>query len=189
MTAWVRARHLGRLLIAWRAALYAVLVLSTMPAWFVRQPDGAAAASDPVDLVLWDPVVRGDAMLADWRRQHEAQLATAGRYLRKARVATQEDELLGFDVPVRLLDVLAALDLRTMALPAGSRVRIVEWNAPAPGGDELAASLEGSGSVVERLRLPAGERPDWAEPQRFEAQVFPRRSVAQGVSLSGGVQA
>jgi len=149
----------------------------------------AAAASDPVDLVLWDPVVRGDAMLADWRRQHEAQLATAGRYLRKARVATQADELLGFDVPGRLLDVLAALDLRTIALPAGSRVRIVEWDAPAPGVGELVASLEESGSVVERLRLPASERPDWADPQRFEAQVFPRRSVAQVVSLIGGVQA
>ena len=153
----------------------------------------AAAAADtaPADLVLWDPVLSGARMIEGWRRQHEAQLRTAGRYLREGRAVARADELLGFDVAPALLDVIGGLDFRALALPAGSRVRIVQWSEDASDADvdAFAASLQDSGAVVERVVLGTDDRPAWDDAQRFEAQVFPRRSVMDVISLIGGSQA
>jgi len=149
----------------------------------------AAAQAHPVDLVLWDPVLRGDRMLDQWRQQHGVQLTAAGRYLREGRAVARADELLGFDVSPALLDTLGGLDFRTLALPAGSRVQVLEWAGDAPDVDALVESLQGSGVAVERVALAADDQPTWDDPARFEAQVFPRRSVGELVSLMEGKQA
>ncbi|WP_457021361.1 amino acid adenylation domain-containing protein [Luteimonas sp. A611] len=149
----------------------------------------AAAQARPVDLVLWDPVLRGGAMLDEWKRQHRVQLTAAGRYLREGRAVARADELHGFDVSPALLDAIAGLDFRTLALPAGSRVKVLEWAGDAPDTDALVEALQGAGVTVERVALTADDRPTWDDPARFEAQVFPRRSVGEVASLIEGKQA
>src|SRR5690606_24633395 len=67
----------------------------------------AAAGSTPVDLVLWDPVLRGAPMVERWRCLHAEQLTGVGRYILRKPVAAADDELLGFDVDPSLLDGLA----------------------------------------------------------------------------------
>src|SRR5690606_11815242 len=149
----------------------------------------ATAQARPVDLVLWDPVLRGDRMLDEWKRQHRVQLTAAGRYLREGRAVARADELLGFDVPPALLDAIGGLDFRSLALPAGSRVQVIEWAGEAPDTDAMVETLQGAGVTVERVALAADDRPTWDDPARFEAQVFPRRSVREVASLIEGKQA
>jgi hypothetical protein len=144
----------------------------------------AVASQDaPVDLVLWDPVFSGALMLAEWRAQHRVQLTAAGRYLREGRALAREDELHGFDVAPALLAELDALDYGRVALPRGSRVRVLSWGEDASVAEEFVAAQREAGIDVDHVVLQANDRPDWRDASRFEAQVFPRRAVAEVASL------
>ncbi|MDH5833931.1 non-ribosomal peptide synthetase [Luteimonas kalidii] len=142
-----------------------------------------AEQGGPVDLVLWDPVLSGAAMLGEWRAQHRVQLTAAGRYLREGRALAREDELHGFDVAPALLADLEALDFTATALPRGSRVRVLTWAEDAGAVEGFVQAQRGAGIDVAHIVLQADDRPDWRDASRFEAQVFPRRTVAEVASL------
>lgn len=131
----------------------------------------------PADLLLWDPVLDGKGLLARWRRQHRQQLHWAGRYL-SSEVSSDADELVGFSLGVSLTGPLALFDARVAPLPAGSRLLLAVWKTT----DELeafAALQRQAGVQVEILILDAHDAPPWEDPEQFEAQAFPRRSVNQ----------
>ncbi|MCH6483724.1 amino acid adenylation domain-containing protein [Pseudoxanthomonas sp. LH2527] len=142
----------------------------------------ASAGAAPVDLVLWDPVVRGGPLVDRWRRQHQEQLKDVGRYITRRRRATAEDELLGFDVAPAFLKGLSELDFRTRPLPAGSRVHVVVWNVDADVQAFIDAQQH-AGVAVQITHLATDDRPPWDDPMQFENQALPRRSVIQLATL------
>ena len=68
-------------------------------------------------------------------------------------------------------------------------MQVLEWSGDAPDIDALVEGLQDAGVAVERIALAADDRPTWDDPARFEAQVFPRRSVGEVASLIEGKQA
>jgi len=138
----------------------------------------ATAGSVPVDLVLWDPVMRGAPMVERWRRQHREQLVDAGRYIVRKPVPTADDEVLGFDVAPALLDDLSQLDFRKRPLPAGSRVLVAAWHVDQDLQDFIDTQASG-GVAVQTVLLTASDQPPWDDPAQFENQAMPRRSVTQ----------
>lgn len=132
---------------------------------------------DPVDVVLWDPQLDGDRLVASWREQHRQQVHESGRYVGVVH-ESDDGELLGFGVSDALLDALAALDAAQLRLPRGSRVRMAVWEMDEEL-DRFAREQRAGGVAVEAVLLDEGERPEWSVPSRFGGQVFPRRAVAQ----------
>src|SRR5690606_19542891 len=89
-----------------------------------------------------------------------------------------EDDLLGFRVCPGLLESLEAFDACRLRLPAGSRVLMVMWKSNS-GQDRLIEHLRGAGTTVNSLLLDVDDGPDVVDPERFEHQSFPRRSITQ----------
>jgi amino acid adenylation domain-containing protein len=147
----------------------------------------AFASAAPVNLVLWDPVVRGGPLVERWRRQHQEQRKDVGRYIRRTPV-TADDELLGFDVAPGFLKALSELDFRGRPLPAGSRIHVVAWEVDADVQAFIDAQ-ESAGVVVQFTRLTTDDRPPWDDPMQFENQALPRRSVVQLAKLLMEAQA
>ncbi len=133
--------------------------------------------SQPVDVVLWDPQLAGTAVVESWRRQHLAQLYESGRYPH-ARHDPDANDLLGFRVDAALLAALASLDATAIALPRGSRVRLMLWQRD-DDIERFVRTQHGNGVAVDVFDLDASDRPGWEDPKQFGAQVYPRRSVAQ----------
>ena len=137
----------------------------------------ASRSMMPVDLVLWDPVLSGKALVNAWEAQHLRQLNEAGRYPFVA--ATPEScDLLGFELDPAFLPALASFSAADFVLPAGSRVRIVAWQV----GAELEAYVQEQqqyGVDIEVWKLDPPDQPDWEDTEKFEDQVFPRRSTVR----------
>ena len=131
----------------------------------------------PARIVLWDPVLVGDDLVAEWRQQHAWQLTAAGRFPRGG-AAPEPDELLGFDVDVELLGRLARLDALRMELPAGSEVLLATWDF-LPSHRQFVESQQQMGVRVDVVTLDPEDRVDWQDPHAFELQAFPRRSVSR----------
>src|SRR5690606_20126673 len=93
------------------------------------------------------------------------------------------DELLGFDLSPGLPAALEALDFRQAVLPAGSRVTVVTWAEAMDGAESFVAAQREAGLEATHVVLQASDMPDWDDASRFEAQVFPRRSVAEIAAL------
>ena len=137
----------------------------------------AGRAGAPVDVVLWAPVLDGDALVAGWRRQHGLQMHGVGRFLSKDATCG-DDELLGFILDPALTAGLAGLDAGRIALPAGSRLAIAHWTG-APVDAAFVALQREAGVEVELIELDGIDEPDWDDPDQFELQLFPRRAVNQ----------
>lgn len=136
----------------------------------------AAAANDPVDLVLWDPLLSGRDAVADWQQQHRQQLNEVGRY--RGRAESGRDELLGFDISEALLDALAAVDARESPLPSGSRVLLAAWEI-TPWLQRFADVQRSAGVEVEQMIFDTADRPPWGNMHRFGNLALPRRSLVQ----------
>lgn len=148
----------------------------------------AARQSRPVHLLLWEPSLNGADLVATWRRQHVEQLQAVGRYLNDPP-DSDPDELTGFRVGAGLLEDLSALDARTLVPPAGSRILVAGWGEQAEAAAYVAV-LRAAGIQADTLALDPGDQPDFNDPRMFEAQAFPRRSVAQlARHVQGGVLA
>ncbi len=147
----------------------------------------ASNSASPVDLVLWDPLVDGAALVEDWHRQQVEQLTVAGRYP-FGKPTSGPGELMGHEVSDALLDALRSTDHTRVGLPSGSRVLVAAWReSPC-----LSAFIEWQrdhGIEVECLWLDADETPAFDVPRQFEAQVFPRRSVGMLVDRITGMAA
>ncbi|GAB3337639.1 hypothetical protein GCM10027359_13290 [Marilutibacter aestuarii] len=147
----------------------------------------AAASKSPVDLVLWDPLIDGAALVEDWQHQQVEQLTVAGRYP-FGKPASGPGELMGHEVSDALLDALRSTDHSRVGLPEGSRILVAAWRESA----RLSAFIEwqrGQGIDVDCLWLDPDETPAFDVPRQFEAQVFPRRSVGMLVERITGLAA
>lgn len=144
----------------------------------------AAGAGEPVDVVLWAPVLDGRGLVDGWRRQHGHQLHAAGRFLSKD-AGGGDDELLGFVLDPALPAELAALDGGRLALPHGSRLAIAHWpGAPVEAG--FVQLQRAAGVEVEVVALEGVDEPAWDDPGQFELQLFPRRAVNRLASHLAG---
>ena len=137
----------------------------------------ASLRAEPVDLVLWSPVMEGAELVPAWREQHRRQLHAAGRFL-KPPIASSQSELLGFEVTEGFLQALQALRFDTLVLPVGSRVTLLQWQA-SEHTEEFMRRQNSAGVSVESLLLDTGDEPDWDNPDLFETQILPRRAVAR----------
>ncbi|MEL1263989.1 hypothetical protein [Pseudoxanthomonas putridarboris] len=137
----------------------------------------ASHSAEPVDLVLWDPILSGAALLAEWKRMHQAQLTGVGRYP-FSTTGPGEDDLLGFDPDAAFLRALHDCDLHDASLPAGSRVLVTGWE-PGEGMQAWIDRLARSGVRAEWWPLDTGDAPAWDDPMQFENQLFPRRAAAR----------
>jgi uncharacterized protein len=135
----------------------------------------ASRRREPVDVVLWAPVLDGAALAASWREQHRRQLHVAGRFL-SAETASDDDELLGFVLDRDLLDDVGTLQGKNLLLPAGSKLLLAHW-ASSPVDESFVAAQRAAGVAVECLELDDADEPDWDDPDGFETQIFPRRAV------------
>ena len=135
----------------------------------------ASLAVNPVDLVLWDPVLSGSALASEWSAQHLRQLTQAGRYPFHP-AAPEACDLLGFELAPEFLPALSGFDATNCVLPAGSRLRIALWQAD-PTVDEFVQEQQQSGVDADVWMLDAPDRPDWNDALKYEDQVFPRRST------------
>ena len=141
----------------------------------------ASLATSPVDLVLWDPVLSGSALVEEWKTQHRRQLKEAGRY--PFQVASPESsDLLGFELAPELLPSLTAFDAAHCVLPAGSRLRVATWQLDEALDGFVQAQQE-SGIDAQAWVLDAPDRPDWNDASKFEDQLFPRRSAMRIAGL------
>lgn len=138
----------------------------------------ASACRETLDLVLWEPTLDGRALVDSWHALHRQQLHGVGRFHHVADVASEPDELFGCTIHPDLLDALAALDGRKLALPSGSRLLLAHWQA-TPLTEEFVRAQREAGVIVDVLHHEGVDQPDWDHPNKFEIQVFPRRAVVQ----------
>lgn len=111
-------------------------------------------------LVLWDPVLSGDAYLEDERRRHRRMLRRT-HLLDRLEPAAGTEELLGEQWSTELLgDLRRALPPEDPA-PPPPRVLLVD-TAPG-GGGTLPAAFGGAWKSIERTISPAPELWSWAE--------------------------
>ena len=124
---------------------------------------------------------RAARLLARWRGQHR-QLTAAGRYLREGQLGGR-GRTAGLRPVARAAGALKRLDFRQAVLPAGSRVTVVTWAEAMDGAESFVAAQREAGLEATHVVLQASDMPDWDDASRFEAQVFPRRSVAEVAAL------
>lgn len=137
----------------------------------------ASRAGEPVDLVLWEPVLDGALMCDEWERMHRAQIDDVGRYP-FAAPAMDEEERLGFDLDGSFLRALRSTQAHDLTLPAGSRVLVTGWTL-APAMQAWIDQRVREGVRAEWWPLDTGDAPDWNDAAQFENQLFPRRGVAK----------
>jgi pimeloyl-ACP methyl ester carboxylesterase len=116
-------------------------------------------ATRVADLVLWDPVVRGDA--------YHAQLATVQAAGLRAAHYPEDDqrgpeELLGFPFPRAMREAVDALDLSSTPPPAVERALVIGAD-DRPDYRALATQLEGAGINASFVHHPDATlaRGDW----------------------------
>lgn len=131
--------------------------------------------NDIDEMVLWDPVVSGEAYLAELRRLHGDMV----RYAHvEARPTGTGEEILGFSIPESLVADLATLNLCTAEAGGIRRTLVIETNARAHQG-QLVHHLEQLGVCVERWRDP---RPDlWSWVEDFGRVHVPRKALEAAV--------
>ncbi len=133
----------------------------------------------PAHLVLWEPVLDGEAYLDDLRAAHRAELARELGYswsqlVRSGREAepTLPGEVLGFEYGTALVDEIRALGPLPLAAAArrGSAVTCVV------GADEVAAvDALMEQAPAARVRIKAAEtRVDWKSTEALGSAIAPR---------------
>jgi len=119
-----------------------------------------SADSRPRDLVLWDPVVRGDAYIRDLCAEEGA---FASRLLCFPKLERPPAELAGHVIPPAQRTATEAIDLLAEPLPSATRVHLYVGRE-TPGVEALAARLRG-------------------EVRRFSYEVVPEAGSRGGGNL------
>lgn len=109
----------------------------------------AARRDDCARLVLWRPIGEGRALLAEWEREHAADLAARGR----GPSGPDDDSLLGWRMPEPWREAL-----RAMAMPS-----LAALDRPVLVLDDASATDApgGAGARVRRIADPSG--PIWRQ--------------------------
>lgn len=110
----------------------------------------AAADVDVVDLVLWDPVVRGTDYLAALDAEHAAGLRDR---IYPVDGRTAPDEVLGFVLPEPVREEIATVDLTVDGCGRPARVLIVAADEE-PGYGVLDTALRARGIASEFRHVP-----------------------------------
>jgi pimeloyl-ACP methyl ester carboxylesterase len=110
-------------------------------------------------LVLWEPIVRGEAYLEDLRSQHQELL---WRYfaIPSHLVDRSENELLGFPLELRLRHELEQLHVLELPSPGVAQSLIVE-SKPSADVQKLRDRLSESGMNVNYRQIPSF--PTWRD--------------------------
>ncbi len=109
-------------------------------------------------MVLWDPVLRGQAHLDELRASHSRQLAYLQGGPSPARSTHDRDrtEILGFSFGPNLVSSLAGVDLLAAVRPPARRLLVIDSRA-TPALAPLAGHFEGLSAQAEFLHLPDHE--------------------------------
>jgi uncharacterized protein len=119
----------------------------------------AGSGRQDVDrMVLWDPIIRGQAHLDELREGHSMQLAYLQGVSPERLPEHDRDrtEILGFSFGPGLVSTLAGLDLLTTKRAPAPAMLVIE-SRPAPVGEEFAHHLERLSARVEHRHLPDHE--------------------------------
>jgi len=145
-------------------------------------------------LALWDPIIDGRDNLQRLRAVHRATMEDPMRYslLARARrdllarigraVEASDEELIGFALPHRLADRLAAIDV--VAQPAQVRAVFVARSLPIPGLEALGEQLIRRGTEVHEQIFD--EANDWYDVTRIEDALLAREIPAAIVDFIEG---
>jgi pimeloyl-ACP methyl ester carboxylesterase len=133
----------------------------------------SAANSAAVEsVVVWDPIVKGNAYLQELAGFHKRVLDRARSVSRGAARPTAYDGLSLFGFGAQLRHDLGDIDLLSMPRKPAEHVLLLENAAESKGGP-LAAYLEQQGSRVERKYVPGDE--SWQHD--FDSLLLPGPSV------------
>ncbi len=173
-----------------RCALELMACRFDMPAtlWGVRAGGllaAAAAGSDTNDLLLWQPVVNGDAYLTQLLRLRVANDAFAGRegttpqQLRSQLEAGETLEVAGYDLAPELVLPLARTSLAAWR-PDGRRIAWLETGAeadgqPSPASRRVVDDWSARGTSAD-LRWVRGE-PFWLTQEISENTTLAQASI------------
>ncbi len=108
-----------------------------------------AGGLDASELVLWEPVVRGEA----WVRELEA-LEESRRKLSRQPIPRDRNSLLGHPFPEHWRRELESLDLRRETMKAPRARTVIVAAGDRPEHRELTQHLDGLGARVQRVALP-----------------------------------
>lgn len=130
------------------------------------------------DLVLFDPVLDGPALLADWQQAHDAHLATsytpgnpASAQVLAAPSGPTHGEVMGFAVSAAFAAELAALHPADLAPPPGARVCLIHGEAPAG----LAAWKAAHGAPAQET--PVAQSLPWLAAEGSGTPLVPAPAV------------
>lgn len=134
----------------------------------------AVAARAPDHLLLWEPIVDGEAYVAELGRTNAQALhdpihrATSGADVRLG------DEATGFAVGAALRAQLDALSLDTLAMPRTARVTIMTPPSDA-GAGKLSKRLQGAGCQVDEQAFV--HQIVWGDEEAMNSALAPSEAI------------
>jgi len=142
----------------------------------------------PESMVLWDPVVVGDAYLDQLVRQHQSWLE--GSFAKSAPGADDQVEILGFPMSGSLVEEIKALDLTRIAVKPARRILVIRTSsetnghrredpAEATAVDDLTQRCRGLGGETDFQHLRAA--PAWIKVRDDPEGEFGSRLVPANV--------
>lgn len=110
----------------------------------------AAQRADVESLVLWDPVVRGKAYVAELMQLQIEAL----KHRRQKNRNTKRAEIFGFDLPERLREELEQLNLELVSPDPGTRILTIYSDDSADGILTRHLALHGARVDSEQIKAP-----------------------------------
>ncbi len=132
----------------------------------------AEGRSDVEQVVLWDPIVRGNRYVAELVGKHRAEQALRGRTAAPGTAGVH-----GFPITEALQQELGAIDLLTWPGTGIRRIDVVTSSEQADA-DALVAQLRDRGATAAGLVCPSNGQ--WDESDAFGSALIPQ-SIIQGV--------
>jgi pimeloyl-ACP methyl ester carboxylesterase len=129
----------------------------------------AAAGGPTRDLVLWDPVVRGEDYIAELRTLQDELVESTGR-----PAENELREALGFPLPRGLVESLSRIDVGAIDRKPAERILLVDTRQSSVVS-ELAQRLAGLGVSVRHEQSDAA--PIWSE--EADQVVVPNETLAR----------
>lgn len=158
-------------------------------AWFGLRLGGSLAlhaapkaAAGLTRVVAWEPVVDGQAYLARLREQHVCTLEQAFSLLPQPRPLVQMadpsafvDEAIGFALPVRMRQQLAALGWPDATTLAAAGAAVIVADPDTAEGRTMLAHARAAGPQVSAMVLP--QHVDWMRDTADNTPLVPAQAL------------